>query len=217
MVGLLPTDPIRSPQCPRLRAEFRGTARQLADSQQNQAHGCQRSSRARGLLLRADMLISRCAWHSRNYGRTKLLGVSDWRGRGIRFTDGLCRRCAERIHPAVRPLVVRETGGPKHGWLMVAGLVLAIMTALVLVARPTSDVPLRESRSHQIDPPRVREAAPPRETLPHRPASKRLLRADRVAQATRSGSPTSSGRASRAPASHPTEAPRTEPDVHQSP
>jgi hypothetical protein len=56
------------------------------------------------------VLVSRYAWHTRNYGHPKLLGVKDWRGRGIGFTDGLCRRCAERIHPAVRPLVIREVG-----------------------------------------------------------------------------------------------------------
>jgi hypothetical protein len=88
------------------------------------------------------VLIRRCAWHPRNFGHGKLLGVVGWRVLRIDFTHGICERCAARVaarpgRPDVQPLATLQTG---H----IAGMVLvalAVITGLVLVARPTNDAP----------------------------------------------------------------------------
>ena len=43
------------------------------------------------------MLICRCAWHQRYRGYPLLNGVASWRGWGVRFTDGICETCLERV------------------------------------------------------------------------------------------------------------------------
>lgn len=43
------------------------------------------------------MLISRCAWHLRYFGRPRWSGVMSWRGWEIKFTDGICFRCLRRF------------------------------------------------------------------------------------------------------------------------
>ena len=43
------------------------------------------------------MLICRCAWHQRYRGYPLLNGVTSWRGWGVRFTDGICQTCLERL------------------------------------------------------------------------------------------------------------------------
>lgn len=127
------------------------------------------------------MLIARCAWHPRNYRYCKLLGVVSWRGLHIEFTDGICQRCATRIHPA---LVPRFTGGavrPAGARVpAIVVVVLVFMTGLVFFARPSSDVappvaaddaPPREVRmaQAQAEPPPGPRAAAPRVRRP-RPA-----------------------------------------------
>ena len=49
------------------------------------------------------MLIGRCAWHRRYFGRFYWSGVASWRGLAIRFTDGICERCLERFRDENRP------------------------------------------------------------------------------------------------------------------
>lgn len=43
------------------------------------------------------MLIRCCAWHPGYYGHRAWMGIAAWRGWGIRFTDGICPRCAARF------------------------------------------------------------------------------------------------------------------------
>jgi hypothetical protein len=43
------------------------------------------------------MIICRCAWHPRYYGRPLWNGVASWRGLSVRFTDGICARCLARF------------------------------------------------------------------------------------------------------------------------
>ncbi len=43
------------------------------------------------------MLICRCAWHPRYYGRPLWNGIASWRGLAFRFTDGICPRCLQRF------------------------------------------------------------------------------------------------------------------------
>jgi hypothetical protein len=43
------------------------------------------------------MLIRRCAWHREFHGYVLIHGVASWRGLSVKFTDGVCRRCAARV------------------------------------------------------------------------------------------------------------------------
>jgi hypothetical protein len=87
------------------------------------------------------VLISRCAWHPRNYGHSKLLGVASWWGLRIEFSDGICRKCAARVHASVRrPAVTGPADPQKSGSASdIVVVALAIMTGLVLVARPANE------------------------------------------------------------------------------
>jgi hypothetical protein len=87
------------------------------------------------------VVISRCAWHPRYYGYSKLLGVSVWRGLRVDFTDGICPKCAARVRVARQRAVVagrpatRGSGRTSE----VAAVALAVLTGLVLVARPANE------------------------------------------------------------------------------
>jgi hypothetical protein len=87
------------------------------------------------------VLISRCGWHSRNYGYDKILGVRSWRGVGIEFTDGICRKCATRAYAARQNfpdgLPRASGGGGQTSEIVVVGL--AVLTGLVLIARPANE------------------------------------------------------------------------------
>jgi len=54
------------------------------------------------------MLIGRCAWHPRYHGRPSWLGVTSWRGFNLRFTDGICPRCLERVRAEHRRMLERR-------------------------------------------------------------------------------------------------------------
>jgi hypothetical protein len=54
------------------------------------------------------MLIGRCAWHQRYYGRPSWQGVTSWRGFNLRFTDGICPRCVERFRAEHRGMLERR-------------------------------------------------------------------------------------------------------------
>jgi hypothetical protein len=87
------------------------------------------------------MVILRCAWHPRNYGRAKWLGIRSWHGRGVVFKDALCKRCAPRIHPDVRARIGLEV--PRQGCTAgLLALLLALSTAIAVVARPATDLRL---------------------------------------------------------------------------
>jgi hypothetical protein len=40
------------------------------------------------------MLIRRCAWHRQHFGYAVILGIAEWGGHGVAYTDGICRSCA---------------------------------------------------------------------------------------------------------------------------
>ncbi|HEY3065563.1 MAG TPA: hypothetical protein VGL09_07205 [Methylomirabilota bacterium] len=52
------------------------------------------------------MLVRRCGWHRMYFGYPLINGVAAWRGcgLGIKVTDGICRRCAARVHAELRAL-----------------------------------------------------------------------------------------------------------------
>jgi hypothetical protein len=87
------------------------------------------------------VLISRCAWHPRYYGHSKLLGISNWRGLRIDFTDGICPKCAARVRVVLqrrvtggRPIARRDDRISE-----VIVVALAVLTGLVLIARPANE------------------------------------------------------------------------------
>jgi len=53
------------------------------------------------------MLISRCAWHPRYFGRRRWQRVVSWRGLRVEFTDGMCARCRERFGDEYREVLER--------------------------------------------------------------------------------------------------------------
>jgi hypothetical protein len=105
------------------------------------------------------MVIFRCAWHPRNYGRAKLLGIKSLGGRGLRFTDALCTRCAARIHPEVRTRLGLEV--PRHGCAATIGVVLVpvLATAAIGFVHPTTgSLPLTSPRGQVASPALARPA-----------------------------------------------------------
>jgi hypothetical protein len=140
------------------------------------------------------VLISRCAWHRRNYGHGKLLGVARWRGLRIDFTDGICEKCAARLNASFRRMHVgppagrgaRATtsagrrGGQTSETIVVA---LAVATGLLLIAHPTNDSPAPLDAPSVL--PRTVAFAPP-------PGSEQLTRPPRARRA-------GAGRATMAP------------------
>jgi hypothetical protein len=91
------------------------------------------------------MLISRCAWHRRYHGYTKILGVTNWEGLQLSFTDGICQKCAARVRADhLRARFDRGASADRRQRVWMPGLAalsLAIMVALVLIARPTHELP----------------------------------------------------------------------------
>ncbi len=51
------------------------------------------------------MMIGRCAWHPRYFGRSSWQGVTSWRGFNFRFTDGICPRCLTRFRTEHRHML----------------------------------------------------------------------------------------------------------------
>ena len=140
------------------------------------------------------MLIARCAWHRRYWGVGRLLGVASWGGLHISFTDGICPKCAARVRSDFR---VSRAGGrvapDRACWMPgIAVVALAVMIAVLLIARPTHDAilispppgPMLAETAPAASPPLV---IPP--ALGPRPAVEPIpgvIREPRVALAARS-------------------------------
>jgi hypothetical protein len=86
------------------------------------------------------MLISRCAWHAFFRGYPRLLRIISWRGRGVAFTDTICRSCAERVRIeglwGSAPPEPVWPGSPQTAAVFVG---LPLLVALVLMAAPLHD------------------------------------------------------------------------------
>jgi hypothetical protein len=159
----------------------------------------------------ATALIARCAWHPRNNGHAKLLGVSSWRERGNSFTDGARAKCAGRMYPAVHPPgIFLRAAISKRSPVAAVVVAFAIMIGMVLATRPISDVRAPELLTnrtplapHGLPSTRVtgpiREVPLPRGPMPPRVGSGRSQRPNHVISATYSGSSTSVGRGFRVP------------------
>src|SRR2546421_267886 len=121
------------------------------------------------------VLISRCAWHRRYHGYTKILGIGSWQGLNVSFTDGICSKCAARVRADhLRARFDRAASTDRRGAAWVPGLAvasLATMVALVLIARPTHELPPVPA-AVAVLPPAAEESASIAEAPP---ASRRAL------------------------------------------
>jgi hypothetical protein len=83
------------------------------------------------------MLIRRCAWHRQHFGFSVLLGVAEWSGQTITYTDGICRRCAalERRRLGIGDLATTTAARTMRRQALARAMVLALvagaLTALV--------------------------------------------------------------------------------------
>jgi hypothetical protein len=112
------------------------------------------------------MLIRRCAWHREFHGYSALHGIASWGGLSVKFTDGVCRRCAARVRAEWH--VVRSEGDARSGpGLLVSGYrrvaLLAGLAALVAAVVPTA--PLTDT-FQDAEPGRAAEATDPRGVTP---------------------------------------------------
>lgn len=85
------------------------------------------------------MLLRRCAWHKQYRGYGRLLGVSSWRGNGIKFSDGMCAECAARTRAAWRLPSASLVSAPRVGipWATAA---VSLATAAVVFGIVVSPV-----------------------------------------------------------------------------
>jgi hypothetical protein len=47
------------------------------------------------------------------FGYPLIHGIAAWRGNGIQFTDGICRRCARRVHAELRAMERRRASSDR--------------------------------------------------------------------------------------------------------
>ena len=86
------------------------------------------------------MLVSRCAWHGFCRGYPRLLRVVSWRGFTPRFTDTICRSCAERVRiEGLWGSAPPEPVWPGSAQTAAIFVGLPLLIALVLMAAPLHD------------------------------------------------------------------------------
>jgi hypothetical protein len=109
---------------------------------------------------------------------------------GIHFTDGICPKCAARVRSDFK---VSRSGGrvpaDRHGWMPgIAVVALAVMVALILIARPTHDVPVPANVA--LSPPPPAAEAEPAASPELAPPPSRVVRYPRTTLLTRGPSTT---------------------------
>jgi hypothetical protein len=133
------------------------------------------------------MLIRRCAWHPQYRGYRLVYGVTSLRGPEVRFTDGICRRCAVRLQGdlGIRPPALSPPPRPRmagRAWaharlIPPAGLAVLALAGVVYAARA---IHLAHSAGGQRDLDRVTVRrlipdVPRRPTRPTAPAETRRV------------------------------------------
>src|SRR5262245_66438843 len=75
------------------------------------------------------MLIRRCAWHRQHFGFSVLLGVAEWSGQTITYTDGICRRCAalERRRLVIGDLATTTAARTMRRQALARAMVMALV------------------------------------------------------------------------------------------
>jgi hypothetical protein len=121
------------------------------------------------------VLITRCAWHRGYHGHPALIGVTDWRGLRLGFSDGICSQCAAQLRADVpgSPLNDPRSGTDVAGWMPGVGLVtIAVMAVVLFAARPVHE-PAEVQRIAEAvateppaDPPRAGGVVAPRVVEP---------------------------------------------------
>jgi hypothetical protein len=122
------------------------------------------------------VLITRCAWHRGYHGHPALIGVTDWRGLRLGFSDGICSQCAAQLRADVpgSPLNDPWSGTDVAGWMPGVGLVtIAVMAVVLFAARPVHEPPeVRQiadaivTEPRPADPPRAGVVVAPRAVEP---------------------------------------------------
>src|SRR5215510_393331 len=92
------------------------------------------------------MLIRRCAWHRQHFGFSVLLGVAEWSGQTITYTDGICRRCAalERRRLVIGDLATTTAARTMRRQALARAMVLALVAGALSALVATSP-----RRSHE--------------------------------------------------------------------
>jgi hypothetical protein len=92
------------------------------------------------------MLIRRCAWHRQHFGFSVLLGVAEWSGQTITYTDGICRRCAalERRRLVIGDMATTTAARTIRRQALARAMVLALVAGAL-----TAPVATNPRRSHE--------------------------------------------------------------------
>jgi len=105
-------------------------------------------------------MLRRCAWHRRYFGYPVVCGIAGWGGRGVDFSDWICRRCAARVRRDLgHQPSLRHTEPPLSAWwdpflvLPPAAATLLVAVMILVVASPLDLPPV-------IAPPARPEPAP---------------------------------------------------------
>ena len=146
------------------------------------------------------MVLRRCAWHGLYHGYRVLYGVASWRGAGISFTDGLCKRCALILSRDLRGRGIESRLQARLGQRVVlepalAALGLLAVVAVIVAARPFVFVDLEmpsvgPAHAVVVEPP-APPAPPEQAVVVHPPpeALRRLFTAKVDLEATEAASP----------------------------
>jgi len=111
------------------------------------------------------VLITRCAWHRGYHGHPALIGVTDWRGLRLGFSDGICSQCATQLRADVpgSPLTDPHGATDVAGWMPGVGLVtIAVMAIVLFAARPVHEPPDVHQIAQEVFTEQPRHAEPPR-------------------------------------------------------
>jgi hypothetical protein len=104
-----------------------------------------RAVRGTAIALRRGVLVRRCAWHLRYHGYHFVLGIASWGGPGVRFTDGMCRGCAGRLHrtlsapPGSQPRRAAVLASPLPVPPVAVGMI--VLACVLFAARTLHHVP----------------------------------------------------------------------------
>ncbi|MGH7325810.1 MAG: hypothetical protein ACREJ9_14370 [Candidatus Rokuibacteriota bacterium] len=93
-------------------------------------------------------MLRRCAWHRRYFGYPVVCGIAGWGGRGVDFSDWICRRCAARVRRDLghRPPNSRTEPALAAWWdpflvLPPAAATLLVAAMILVVASPFDHLP----------------------------------------------------------------------------
>jgi hypothetical protein len=120
------------------------------------------------------MLIRRCVWHRTYHWYPLAVGIASWRGRGVSFTDGMCRGCAIRFRRQWNLPAMPSAPVPLFMRVAVPVVVVMVLVLAVLRASEHGRLPATlTSPPETVFVPPVIEG-PPTPPIPARPAPRRV-------------------------------------------